>query len=496
MSGFLKHVLSLPFRFFQHRSSGDLLMRFGSSTSIRTALTGQTVSAILDGTLVVVYLAILLTVRPWFGALVLAFGIIQTGILIATTPRLHQLLRRELAATAESQNYLVESLSGIATLKASGGEDRAFAHWSSLFGKQLNISLQRSHVSDIVETARSALQIVAPLLLLWITAFDVLQGTLSVGTMLALNVLAISFLTPLASLVSSFHQVQIVGAHVDRLADVFESSPEQNTGAVADVVRLSGRIEFRNVWFRYECNGPWIVRNVSLKIEPGQKVALVGSTGSGKSTLAKLLLALHMPDEGDVLFDGMPIQQLNYRALRAKFGTVLQDVFLFSGTIRANVAFNDPQLSLGQLKEAASLACIHDEIMAMPMAYETLLSEGGAGLSGGQRQRLAIARALAHRPAVLLLDEATSHLDAVTERKVELNLSALSSTRIVIAHRLSTVRNADLILVLDRGTIVARGSHEELLAEGGLYSTLVRSQLDEPLEPSAGGSSVCSCEVA
>jgi ABC-type bacteriocin/lantibiotic exporter with double-glycine peptidase domain len=227
-----------------------------------------------------------------------------------------------------------------------------------------------------------------------------------------------------------------------------------------------------------------VLRNVSLTIEPGQKVALVGRTGSGKSTLAMLLLGLYAPTEGEILYDGVPLQRLNYRAVRSQFGVVLQEPFLFSGSIRQNIAFSNPDLALEQVIEAARLAAIHEDIIRMPMGYETRLAERGSGLSGGQRQRLSLARALAHRPPIILLDEATSHLDVVTEDRVERNLSRLASTRIVIAHRFSTIRNADQILVLDDGVIAELGSPEELVLQQGRYASLISCQMDSDVAPS------------
>ncbi len=323
----------------------------------------------------------------------------------------------------------------------------------------------------------TALRTFSPLILLWVGASRVLDGSMSLGTMLALNVLAISFLTPLSSLVSNGQQLQLVGAYFDRLTDVLEAEPEQDLQVVRHAPELSGRIELKHVSFRYDLDAPIVLRDISFTIEPGQKIALVGRTASGKSTLARLLLGLYTPTEGEILYDGIPLGGLNYRTLRSQLGVVLQESFLFSGSIRQNIAFNDPGLSLEQVREAARLAAIHREILRMPMGYETEVAEGGNGLSGGQRQRLSIARALAHKPTILLLDEATSHLDVVTEGLVDQNLSSLSCTRIVIAHRLSTIRNADLILVLDEGVVVERGSHGELLARGGHYSALVQSQM-------------------
>jgi ABC-type bacteriocin/lantibiotic exporter with double-glycine peptidase domain len=245
-------------------------------------------------------------------------------------------------------------------------------------------------------------------------------------------------------------------------------------------------VEFRDVRYAYPGH-PTAVDGINLAIERGELIALVGRSGSGKSTLALLLLGLYAPTEGDILYDGISLQRLDYRALRSQFGVVLQEGCLFSSSIRQNIAFSDPGRSMEEIAAAARKAAIHEDILRMPMGYETFLAEGGAGLSGGQRQRLELARSIAGKPAVLLLDEATSHLDAVTEQQVDQHLNDLACTRIVIAHRLSTVRNADLILVFHDGRIVERGTHDELLAQRGYYATLVHSQGAATPGPASSG---------
>jgi ATP-binding cassette, subfamily B, bacterial len=489
MFNFFEHLLTLPFSFFQRRTSGDLLMRLSSNSFIREVLTSNTLSVFLDGSFVVIYLAILLYVSPTFGLLVAGLGTLQILIIFSTRQRVRALMQRELAAKASEQGYLVEAVSGISMLKASGAEDRAFERWSDLFNEQLNVSLERSRVSMLIENALSTLRMISPLLLLWFGALQILDGRLSLGEMLALTALAASFLAPITTLVMNAQQILLIGAHLERIADVLDAEPEQAPNGDCIALKPSGRIEVRDLSFSYDSNSPPVLSCVSFSVEPGQKVALVGETGSGKSTLAMLMLGLYRPTSGDVLYDGVPLTKLNFRALRAQVGVVLQEPVLFSGSVMQNLTLNNPAAAVEKVMKAAEIAGLHDDIMKMPMGYETFVSEGATTLSGGQRQRLAIARALAHEPSILLLDEATSHLDAVTEARVDGNLSGLSCTRVVIAHRLSTVSNADQILVLHEGAIVERGTHDELMAAGGHYATLVRTGDEESTcaDPVAAG---------
>ncbi|MGW2155426.1 peptidase domain-containing ABC transporter [Nonomuraea sp. NPDC001699] len=467
------HLVTLPYRYFQQRGRGDLVTRAGSVSTLGDILTGQVVAALLDGPLAVGYLALVYLWDPVFGLALTGVAVLQTILLLATTSRIATLTRQELTALAASQTSLIQTITGIETLKASGAEKRAVDQWSSHFAKQLNADVRAGLTRGLLESALAAIRVTAPLGLLWLGAWRVLDGQLTVGELVALNAIALGALTPLGSLMTGLQSLQQAGAHFDRLSDILASEPEPSNGI--EVLRLRGSVELRGVSFRHDPRAPWTVRDVSVSIRPGQKVALVGSSGSGKSTLARLLLALHTPVLGEIRYDGVPAAELNLRTLRRQFGVVTQDPSLFSGSIRENIALNEPGASLERVVAAARLAALHDEIMDMPMGYETMLTDGG-GLSGGQRQRLALARAVLSRPKVLLLDEATSNLDSATEAAIEANLSRLVQTRIVIAHRLSTVRDADVILVIDAGRVVERGTHDELTAVGGKYTELVAAQ--------------------
>jgi ABC-type bacteriocin/lantibiotic exporter with double-glycine peptidase domain len=322
----------------------------------------------------------------------------------------------------------------------------------------------------------NGLRLASPLAVLGLGAWLVLAGNLSLGTMLALGALAAAFLEPLATLVTTAFQLQLLGSYMDRINDVLDMPREQQDTEVRPAPRLSGRMSAEELSFRYTPPGPLVVEQVSVDIEPGMKVAIVGRSGSGKSTLAHLMLGLYRPTSGRVLYDGHDLAELEARSVRRQIGVVTQHAYLFNTSIRDNIALTDPSLPLSAVRDAAELACIDEDIAAMAMGYETILADGGASLSGGQRQRIALARALVHEPRILLLDEATSALDTITERRLYDNLRNLRCTSLVIAHRLSTVVDSDLILVMEGGRVVERGTHSELLCGGGLYGELASGQ--------------------
>ena len=475
--GFVDYLSRLPFDFFQRRTTGDLVMRVNSNATLREMLTTNTLSTLMDGILVIGYAVMIFLLSPVMGLILVGLAMLQLAIFIYARPGYRDLMGRSLEAQSRQQSYLVEMLAGMETLKSAAAEARGVERWSNLYVDELNVALERGRLAALVEAFSGVVAMASPIVVLIVGALYVMNGALTLGEMLAVNALAIGVLTPLASLVNGALQLQMLGGYMDRIDDVLRTDPEQAGDEVARAPKLTGRVTLQNVSFRYGSALPFVVRDVTLDIKAGMTIAIVGKSGCGKSTLARMIAGLYRPTEGRILFDGHDVNRLELKSLRRQIGVVSQAPSLFADSVRNAIALTLPTASFDQVMDAARRAVIHDDIKAMPMGYDTLLTDRGQSLSGGQRQRLALARALITSPAILILDEATSALDSETERLVIRNLEQLRCTQIVLAHRLSTIVNADLILVMENGEIVESGTHKELIDRGQHYSRLVAAQM-------------------
>ncbi|HKP60215.1 MAG TPA: peptidase domain-containing ABC transporter [Polyangiales bacterium] len=471
-----EHVLSLPFAFFQQRATGDLMLRLSSSGQIRELLTSAALSAVLDGSMALVYFIVLIVLAPPLAAIALGVAFVQSLIVLSSGRRNAELMSEQLVAQAKLSSAQVEALAAIEPIKSMGAEARVAERWADLYVDVLNTSLDRGRLSAQVGTLTSALGFAGPVALLLSGAYLVLNGSLGTGAMLALISVGSAFLTPIGALVGMWTQLQTLRSYFARLEDILDTAPERRIEGSAALPESRGAIELNDVSFAYDPLSPNVLTQVSLSVRPGEFVAVVGPSGSGKSTLARLLAGLYAPAAGSIAFEGRDSKLWDPSSLRNRLGMVTQDTRLLASSIRDNLSLFDASVPLDRVIHAARLAEIHEDVSALPLAYDSVLSDGGGSLSGGQRQRLCLARAILREPSVVVLDEATSQLDTINERKVHANLAALRCTRIVIAHRLSTVRDADRIVVLDRGKVVDTGKHSELMVRCRIYRELVGSQ--------------------
>ena len=436
---------------------------------------------ILDFLSLIVYLTLMLYYN-WKLTLVSLLLIPLFAVLtFVVTPVMKKISRETFQAGAEAQSYIVESINGVNTVKAMAVEKPVRWKWEEMLEKLMNLQIKASMVVMGADSVSRVLQTLSTTLVLWFGARLVMTNQISIGRMMAFTSLLGSVISPILRMIGVWDKIQEARIAMERINDVLDSEPEQTKTQVNMVMPpVKGTISFKNVSFRYNPEGKNVLQNITLDIDAGETVALVGRSGSGKTTLANLILRLYNPTEGTVLIDGIDIRNIASSSLRRQIGVVLQDNFLFSGTIRENIALGVADPPMQDVITASMMAGAHDFISELPMGYETVIGEKGLTLSGGQRQRLAIARALFTKPKILILDEATSALDTESEKIIQQNLESIFKGRtvIVIAHRLSTVRNADRIVVLDRGTIVEQGTHYELMEKKGLYFYLNSQQLN------------------
>ena len=460
------------YRYFERRSTGDLFMRIASADMVRELLGVALVGSVLDAVLATGYLTVLAWLDPLLAAVTAVALACQLVIVLTLTARARTQHREELLAGADGDSLIVDAIAGIASIRTCGAESTVLRRWAGYVELRLRAATRRSRTAAVVESVTTTSQFAAPILFLLVAA----AGAASPGAALGLAALAFAVLAPLTSLSTRLIGLAELGPLLDRISDVMTAPRERGAELAPPITGISGRIELAGAGFRYDVRSPFVFRDLDVDVTAGMKVAVVGPSGCGKSTLLSILTGLHELTEGRVLFDGQDIASLHLPTLRRQIGVVLQDPYLGIGTLREAITLGRTDVSDEEVYRVTRVADILDEILAMPMGFETRVSEGGRGVSGGQRQRIALARALLGAPAVLILDEATSALDAETEARIERNLRGLAMTRIVIAHRLSTVADADLVLVLSDGRIVEAGSPIELMGNGGQYATMVAVQ--------------------
>jgi ATP-binding cassette, subfamily B, bacterial HlyB/CyaB len=475
-----RHLLHIPLRYFELRRVGDTVARVRELENIRQFITGSSINVILDLIFTVLFVAVMFLYSGILTCVTLACIPVFIGLSIVIRPLMRRRLEEKFDRGAESQSYLVEAVTGVQTVKAMALEPIFYRRWEEQLARYVTASFRTSHLSGIAGALGQIIQKLSTLSILWVGAYLVMRGSLTVGQLIAFQMLSGRVISPILRVVQLWQDFQQVGISVERLGDLIntKAEPALNPSKMS-LPAIQGTVRMENVRFRYQFDGPEILRNFSCNIAPGTTVGIVGRSGSGKSTLAKLLQRLYVPETGRVLIDGIDLQQADPMWLRRQVGVVLQENFLFNGTIRDNIAIHMPGAPMAQIVEMAKLAGAHDFILELPEAYDTPVGERGTALSGGQRQRIAIARALMANPRILILDEATSALDYESERIIQENLGRICKGRTVfiIAHRLSTIRQADTILVLDKGQLVEQGSHNELMARPGIYSHLFSQQL-------------------
>lgn len=476
----IDHLLRLPLGYFDKRPVGELGSRIAELEKIRNFLTGQALTTALDAAFSLIYIVVMVIYSWLLSLIALAVVPIQVLLTLVGAPLFRRQYRQTAEENARTQSHLVEVLTGIQTVKAQNVEMVSRWKWQDLYSKYISRSFEKTITSTALTETSQTLQKLSQLLVLWVGASLVLNGEMSLGQLIAFRIISGYVTQPLLRLSSMWQSLQELKVSFERLADVIDTPEESNEADKAKIPLppLTGDVVFEDVCFRFKPNSPQVLNHINLAIPASTFVGVVGQSGSGKSTLTKMLSRLYEPSEGRILIDGTDIDKVELYSLRRQIGIVPQEPLLFSGTVADNIALTDPDVSSDSIVQAAKLACAHEFIMELPGGYSANVGERGANLSGGQRQRLALARTLLSQPRLLVLDEATSALDYATERRVCDNLleNLSQATVFFITHRLSTVRRADLIVMLDQGQVIETGSHDELLERRGRYYALYRQQ--------------------
>jgi NHLM bacteriocin system ABC transporter peptidase/ATP-binding protein len=481
-SRFLWHVLRLPSVFFTQRFAGDISSRVLINDRVAQLLSRDLASAAL-GVLMIVFFALVLL---QYDVVLTLVGIATVSLNIAALRYVSRRRvdgnRRLVQNRGKLQGTAIGGLQSIETLKATGGESDLFKRWAGYQAKVVNGQQELERQSQILDAVPQLLAAVNTALILGIGGLRVMNGELTLGGLVAFQLLMGLFIAPVNRLVGLGGKLQMVDGDMSRLDDVlrYPADPAVRTEKVPPPagmpVKLAGHLELRNVSFGYSRLDPPLIEGLSLSLKPGSRVALVGGSGSGKSTIARLVTGLYQPWEGEILFDGKSRSEIVPEVMTNSLATVDQSIFLFAGSVRENLTLWDSTVPLSEVVTAAKDACIHEDIAARAGAYESAVEEGGANWSGGQRQRLEIARALVGHPSLLVLDEATSALDPTTESRVDEALRRRGCTCLIVAHRLSTIRDADEIIVLERGRVLQRGTHDQLKEADGPYARLISAE--------------------
>lgn len=472
-----RHLLALPMAYFETRRVGDTVARVRELEQIRSFLTGQALTSVLDLLFSFIFILVMWQYSPWLTLVVVA-SLPCYAIWSATiSPILRHRLNDKFARNADNHSFLVESVSAMNTIKSMAVSPQMTDSWDKLLAGYVHSSFRVTKLATIGQQGVQLIQKLVMVINLWLGANFVIRGDITVGQLIAFNMLASQVANPVIRLAQLWQDFQQVGISVSRLGDIL-NTPTENPKSAVSPPEIEGEIEFDQVSFRYRPDGTDILNNLSIKINAGEIIGIVGRSGSGKSTLTKLIQRLYVPLRGRVLVDGNDLSLIDPSWLRRQIGVVLQDNVLLNRSIRDNIALTEPAMPIEKVIFAAKLAGTHEFISALPEGYDTIVGEHGASLSGGQRQRVAIARALVTNPKILIFDEATSALDYESEHIIMKNMQKICQGRtvIIIAHRLSTVRQADKIIVMDKGKVVETGDHKTLLAQQGLYAYLYQLQ--------------------